>query len=67
MLAICIVPVSEILSEIGTHLLASSGIMEENRNLLACLWHAGFYFSRIYCILADRYSVRYTLLSKRLR
>jgi hypothetical protein len=34
---------SEFLSKIGTHLLASSDIIEKNRNPLACLRNAGFH------------------------
>jgi hypothetical protein len=40
---------SEFLSKIGTHLLASSDIMEKNRNPLACLKNAGPYFVESYC------------------
>ena len=41
---------SEFLSKIGTHLLASSDIIEKNRNPLACLRNAGSYFAVTYCI-----------------
>ena len=37
------------LSKIGTHLLASSDIIEKNRNSLACLRNAGPYFAESYC------------------
>ena len=36
-------------SKIGTHLLASSDIMEKKRNSLACLRNAGSYFAVTYC------------------
>ena len=38
------------LSKTSTHLLASSDIMEKNRNSLACLRNAGSYFAESYCI-----------------
>ena len=40
---------SEFLSKIGTRLLASSDLMEKNRNPLACLGNAGSYFAESYC------------------
>ena len=40
---------SEFLSKIGTHLPASSDIMEKNRNSLACLRNAGSSFAESYC------------------
>ena len=42
---------SEFLSEKGTHLLASSDVMEKNRNSLACLRNAGSYSAQSYCIV----------------
>ena len=41
---------SEFLSKIGTHFLASSDIMEKNRNSLAWLRNAGSYFAMTYCM-----------------
>ena len=40
---------SEFLPKIGTHLLASSDIMEKNSNSCACLRNAGSYFAEWYC------------------
>ena len=37
------------LSKIGTHLLASLGSKEENRDSLACLRNAGSYSAESYC------------------
>ena len=39
---------SEFLPKIGTHLLASSDIMEKNSNSCACLRNAGSYFAESY-------------------
>ena len=44
-----IVSLSEFLSKIGTHLLASSDIIEKNRNPLACLRNAGSHSAESYC------------------
>ena len=40
---------SEFLSKIGTHLLASPDIMEKNRSPPTCLRNAGSYFVECYC------------------
>ena len=45
---------SEFLSKIGTHLLASSDIMEKNRNSLACLRNAGSHSAVTYCNITIR-------------
>jgi hypothetical protein len=40
---------SEFLSKIETHLLASLGSKGKNRNSLACLRNAGFHSAQSYC------------------
>jgi hypothetical protein len=46
-------------SKIGTHLLASSDIMEKNRNPLACLRNAGSYSAEAYCRSLEKISGRF--------
>jgi hypothetical protein len=49
----------------GTHLLASSDIMEKNRNPLACLRNAGSYFAESYCrkAMTEKVSVPTDIIS----